>query len=89
MKSVISVVIATASLFTVSDAQAAALQHRTHHHRAVVLGTTINPALLNSNASFNDNLGNHEMHMRNLHDSGYNPRNDFGPSGNMSDPSNW
>ncbi|WP_152535863.1 hypothetical protein [Bradyrhizobium sp. Ai1a-2] len=89
MKNVIPIVIATASLLSVSDAQAAAQQHRTHHHRAAVMGATISPALLNANASLNDNIGHHGMHMRNLHDSGYNPKNDVGPSGNVSDPSNW
>lgn len=89
MKRVIPIVITTASLFTMSDAQAAAQQHRTHHHRTVVMGATISPALLNANASLNDNLSDHEMHMRNLHDSGYNPKNDLGRSGNMSDPNNW
>ena len=88
MKIVIPLVIATASFFTVPDAQAAAQQHRTDH-RAVVMGATISPALLNANASLNDNLNDHEMHMRNLRDSGYNPKKDIGPSGNMSDPSNW
>lgn len=88
MKKVIAIVIATASLLRVSDAQAAAL-HRTHHPRAVVMGATISPALLNANASLNDNLSDHEMRMRNLRDSGYNPKNDVGPSGNMSDPNNW
>ena len=53
------------------------------------MGATITPAVLNANASLNDNLSDHEMHMRNLRDSGYNPKNDFGPSGNMSDPANW
>ncbi|WP_407179300.1 hypothetical protein [Bradyrhizobium sp. STM 3562] len=89
MKKVIPIVIATASLFTMSDAGAAAQQHRTHHHRAAVIGATIRPALLNANASFNGDLSEHEMHMRNLHDSGYNPKNDIGPSGNISDPNNW
>jgi hypothetical protein len=89
MKKIIPIVIATASLFTMSDAQAATQQHRTHHHRALVMGATISPAVLNANASLNDNLSDHEMHMRNLRDSGYNPKNDFGPSGNMSDPANW
>ena len=89
MKKLIPILIATASLFTVSDAQAATHQQRTRHHRAVVMGAPISPALLNANASLNDNLGDHEMRMRNLHDSGYNPKNDLGPSGNMSDPGNW
>ncbi len=90
MKKVIPIVIATASLFTAPDAQAAAQHHRTHHHRVVVMGgATISPALLNANASLSDTLSDHEMHMRNLHDSGYNPKNDMGPSGNMSDPYNW
>jgi hypothetical protein len=89
MKRVVPIVIATASLFTMSDAQAAAQQHRTHHHRAVVMSATISPALLNANASLNDNLSDHEIYMRNLHDSGYNPKNDTGRSGNISDPNNW
>jgi len=54
-----------------------------------VMSATISPALLNANASLNDNLSDHEIYMRNLHDSGYNPKNDTGRSGNISDPNNW
>ena len=31
----------------------------------------------------------HLLYLRNLHDSGYDPRHDVGPSGNVSDPGNW
>lgn len=87
MKKIILISIAVASLSTTALADARVAGHRTHH-RHLVMGSGVSPVLLNANASLNSNgngNGNdHVMHMRNLHDSGYNPKNDFDASGNMS-----
>ena len=85
MKKVILITIAVASLSTTALADARVAGHRTHHSH-VVTGAAVNPALLNANASLNGN-GNgsdHTMHIRNIHDSGYNPKNDFDSFGNLS-----
>jgi hypothetical protein len=39
--------------------------------------------VLNANASLNGNGGDHAMHMRNLHDSGYSHKNDVDSAGNL------
>jgi hypothetical protein len=38
----------------------------------------------NANASLNGNGGDHAMHIRNHHDSNYNPKDDFDSFGNVS-----
>ena len=83
MKKIILISIAVASLSTTALADARVAGHRTHH-RHLVMGSGVSPVLLNANASLNSNGNDHVMHMRNLHDSGYNPKNDFDASGNMS-----
>ncbi|WP_136625953.1 hypothetical protein [Bradyrhizobium macuxiense] len=77
MKKIILVSIAVASFSTTALADARAAGHRTHL-RHVVMGAAVNPVLLNANAGLNDNGNDHAMHIRNIHDSGYNPKNDFG-----------
>lgn len=87
MKKIILISIAVASLSTTALADARVAGHRTHH-RHLVMGSAASPVLLNANASLNYNgVGNgsdHVMHLRNLHDSGYNPKNDLDSFGNMS-----
>ena len=87
MKKVILITIAIASLSTTALADARVAGHRIHH-RHVVMGVAATPVLLNANASLNGNGNgngnNHVMHMRNLHDSGYNPKNDVDSFGNES-----
>jgi len=83
MKKTILVSIAVASLSTTAPADARIAGHRTHHHH-LVMGSGASPVLLNANASLNGNGSDHAMHIRNLHDSGYKPKDDFDPSGNMS-----
>lgn len=80
MKKLILITIAIASLSTTALAG-----HRTHVHH-VVMGTGVNPVLLNANASLNGNGSgsDHAMHIRNIHDSGYNPKNDINSLGNVS-----
>lgn len=85
MKKIILVAIAVASLPTITLADTRAAKHRTIH-RQVVMGVGVSPALLNANASLNGTGtgGDHAMHIRNLRDSGYNPKNDYNASGVMS-----
>ncbi|WP_407165367.1 hypothetical protein [Bradyrhizobium sp. ORS 111] len=83
MKKVILVSIAVASLSTAALADARTAVHQAHH-RHLVMSTGVNPVLLNANASLNGDGSDHAMHMRNLRDSGYNPKNDFDSDGNVS-----
>jgi len=83
MKKVILITIAVASLSTTAPADARAAGHRTLH-RHVVMGAGVSPTLLNANASLNSNGGDHAMHVRNLRDSGYNPKSDVDSFGVMS-----
>ena len=85
MKKVILIAIAVVSLPTITLADTRVAKHRTIH-RHVVMGAGINPVLLNANASLNGvGIGSDRaMHIRNLHDSGYNPKSDFNSFGVMS-----
>jgi hypothetical protein len=78
MKKIILISIAVASLSTTALAG-----HRTHHHH-LVMSVGVSPVLLNANASLNGNGSDHTMHIRNLHDSGYKPKDDFDSFGNVS-----
>jgi TPP-dependent pyruvate/acetoin dehydrogenase alpha subunit len=67
MKKIILISIAAASLSTTALADTRVAGHRPHL-RHVVMGTGVNPVLLNANASLNGN-GNgsdHTMHIRNI-----------------------
>ena len=85
MKKIILVAIAVASLPTITLADTRVAKQRTVH-RQVVMGTGVSPVLLNANASLNGNgIGaDRAMHIRNLHDSGYNPKKDRDSFGIMS-----
>jgi hypothetical protein len=89
MKTIILFSIAMASFSTTALADARTTGHRVHH-RHLVMGAGVSPALLNANASlngtgnFNGNGSDHAMHLKNLHDSGYNPKNDVDSFGNVS-----
>jgi hypothetical protein len=48
------------------------------------MGVGAGPALLNANASLNGNGSDHAMRIRNLRDSGYNPKSDVDSFGVMS-----
>jgi hypothetical protein len=85
MKKFIVVAIAVSSLATTTHADARAAGDRTTQ-RAVVMAPAASPAVLNANASIYGNVTatDREMHIRNLRDSGYDPRNDFNAAGNVS-----
>lgn len=84
MKKIILVAIAIALLPTITPADARVKQRTIH--RQVVMGPAVNPALLNAKASLNGagTDSDRAMHMRNLRDSGYNPKNDYNAFGVMS-----
>jgi len=88
MKKTILISIAVASLSTTALAG-----HPTHHrhlmmgHRHLVLHAST-PAVDGTSLMLTSSQ-EHQLYLRNLHDSGYDPRHDVGPSGNMSDPANW
>jgi hypothetical protein len=65
---------ATASLALTGTAMAA--QHHHHHHA----GATNAPAPVADGAVPADTLSAHELYIRNLHDSGYNPAADNAPN---------
>jgi hypothetical protein len=84
MKKIILVAIAVVLLPTITPADARVKQRTIH--RQVVMGPAVNPALLNANASLNGagTDSDRAMHMRNLRDSGYNPKNDYNAFGARS-----
>ena len=85
MKKIILVAIAVAFLPTITPADARVAKQRSIQ-RHVVMGAGVSPALLNANASLNGNGSgvDRAMHIRNLRDSGYNPKNDYNAFGVMS-----
>ena len=58
-----------------------------YHHRHLVLQAST-PAVDGTSLMLTSSQ-EHQLYLRNLHDSGYDPRHNFGPAGNMSDPANW
>jgi hypothetical protein len=85
MKKFILVAIAVSSLATTTLADARVARDRTAQ-RAIVMAPAASPAVLNANASLYGNVTatDREMHIRNLRDSGYDPKNDFNAAGNVS-----
>jgi hypothetical protein len=70
------------AILTLSTSAALAA-HRTHHHHLMMHAAVAEPAPpvgwmgpINSD--------DHAMHLRNLHDSGYNPKNDFNAAGTIA-----
>ena len=58
-----------------------------YHHRHLVLRAST-PAADGTSLTLTSSQ-QHQLYLNNLHDSGYDPRHDFGPSGTVSDPGNW
>jgi hypothetical protein len=65
---------AAATLVITGTAMAKGAHH--HHHDA-------NASVAEDSAAA-DTLSAHKAHIKNLHDSGYNPANDFNSAGNVS-----
>ena len=85
MKKIILVAIAVAFLPTITPADARVAKQRSIQ-RHVVMGAGVSHLLLlNANASLNGNGSgvDRAMHIRNLRNSGYNPRNDYNAFGVM------
>jgi hypothetical protein len=55
--------------------------HHHHYHHVMHHNASAPPAAEGSIPA--DGLGNHEAHMKNLHDSGYNPHSDLDAYGNI------
>jgi hypothetical protein len=80
------------AILTLSTSAALAA-HRTHHGRAMnTSSTALNPNPYNANASVGASpLGwsggttsnDHAQYMKNLHDSGYDPKKDFNANGTI------
>jgi hypothetical protein len=82
------------AILTLSTSGASAWSHRTHHyHHSQAMnaygsvaappaygGVAASPFVGMGGASSSD----HAMYLRNLHDSGYNPRNNFNANGTMA-----
>jgi hypothetical protein len=86
------------AILAVSTSGASAWTHRTHQSRATTpnaqtaaIKATPTARSLNANASIGTpapampagSAKDHEMYKKNLHDSGYDPKNDFTKSGTM------
>ena len=71
------------AILTLSTSAALAV-HRTHPHHAMNANATAPatpaPSMWTGGVSSSD----HATYMKNLHDSGYNPKNDFNAAGNMA-----
>jgi hypothetical protein len=92
-------ILAGLAILIVSTSAASAMTtHRSHHSRAVIpnaAAAKMNPSpsarALNANASMaapapampRGSAKDHEAYMKNLHDSGYDPKNDFTKTGTM------
>ncbi|WP_136624043.1 hypothetical protein [Bradyrhizobium centrolobii] len=58
--------------------------HHTHHHRPMNAQAAAPESPPPGVWMGGVNSGDHAMHLRNLHDSGYNPKNDFNANGNVA-----
>jgi hypothetical protein len=69
------------AILTLSTSAALAA-HRTHHRDAMNASAAVPapPVGWTGGVSSSD----HTMHLRNLHDSGYSPKNDFNAAGNIA-----
>ena len=68
---------AAATLVIAGAATAGASARTKHHHYHDANASVAEDAIPA------DTLSAHDAHLKNLHDSGYNPRNDFDASGNV------
>jgi hypothetical protein len=69
---------ASATLVLSGTAMAAQQQHAHHHHHSSATSATNTPAP--DGAVPADTLSAHDLYIRNLHDSGYNPAADNAPN---------
>jgi hypothetical protein len=90
-------ILVSLAILTVSTSAASAWTHRSHHSRAVIpnaAAAAMNPTPktrpMNAYAATGapapmqaGSSKDHEMYMKNIHDSGYDPKNDLTQSGTM------
>jgi hypothetical protein len=91
-------ILAGLAILIVSTSAASAWTHRSHHSRAVIpnaAATAMNPTPSARSMNANASMGaprpalqggsgkDHEAYKKNLHDSGYDSKNDFTKSGTL------
>ena len=83
MTKLIVITIAVASLSTTALAGTRAAGHKTHRQAVMAVDAGAGPGLLNANTGFNGNgnASDRAMYLRNLRDSGYDPKNDYNSNG--------
>jgi hypothetical protein len=70
------------AILTLSTSAALAA-HRTHHHHAMNASVATPAPPVGWMGPMNS--GDHTMYLKNLHDSGYDPKNNFNAAGNVAD----
>jgi hypothetical protein len=58
-----------------------------YHHRHLVLQASTRA--VDGTSLMLTSSQQHQLYLRNLRDSGYDPRRNFGTAGTMTDPANW
>jgi hypothetical protein len=72
------------AILTLSSSAALAA-HRSHHHHAMNASAAEPAPPPQVGWMGGLNSSDHTMYLQNLHDSGYNPKNDFNAAGNIAD----
>ncbi|WP_156951934.1 hypothetical protein [Bradyrhizobium sp. WSM1743] len=70
------------AIVTLSASAASAAHHRHHHAVNANAATSASPPPMGWMGGTNS--GDHGMYLQNLHDSGYNPKNDRDANGNVA-----
>ncbi|MBR0739758.1 hypothetical protein JQ581_22750 [Bradyrhizobium liaoningense] len=70
------------AILTLSASAASAAHH--HHHHALSANAAAPAAPPPMGWMGGANSGDHALHLQNLHDSGYNPKNDRDANGNVA-----
>jgi hypothetical protein len=70
------------AILTLSASAASAAHH--HRHHALNANAAPAPASPPTGWIGSPNSSDHALYLQNLHDSGYNPKNDFNAAGNMA-----
>jgi hypothetical protein len=72
-------ILAAAATLVITGTAMAAQQHHHHHHHYRDASASVGEG----SAPADNTLGAHAAHIKNLHDSGYNPAGDFDAAGNI------
>jgi hypothetical protein len=80
-------ILVSLAILTLATSAALAAQH-THHRQALNANASLGaPPVVGASPVFSTggvSSSDHAMYIRNLSDSGYNPKNNFTPSGNVA-----